>query len=542
MADRRRALPAAVGRHAGRAAARGGPPRHRVAPPPGMGARRRRAYAAGRPAGPRVPGVRGRRVARHGARRAGRGRVAGHRRRAARAPGDFPVHRAGRAGRRDGARPASRAPVFRAALDDVCGRFAGRPGWRSNRTCWATRAPPTRRWSSRCCSRTSTRCIRRGRRWGDAGLPDRPQPRRTGRRVLRGRVLARRRGRPRGGARGGDAGAAGRRDAVGIDRGGRTGRAAAADARRRGGQRPLQCVVSGPVDAVDAFAAHLRNAGSRMRRSRRRTRSIRRRWPTRRARAGACRDDDAARARIPMISNLDGTLLDAQRATDPAYWAAHVLGTVRFGGRADAGGAGRRAGSRSARATCWRRWYARIAARRRGAGKLHGARARTMATLLASYGRLGEGRATDAPRRVRGRAPQAAAVAGLSVRAHAPLAAGPAGRPHRARAAAGTGRCAGCCTGCGRHPRAAAVETDDVRHALTRIWTECLGHERITPTDDFFALGGDSLLAGRVLARIHERLNAELTLEAFFSAPTIDGWPARFTCRPNPRNPPSGRP
>ena len=34
--------------------------------------------------------------------------------------------------------------------------------------------------------------------------------------------------------------------------------------------------------------------------------------------------------RIPMISNLDGTLLDAQRATDPAYWAAHVLGTVRF--------------------------------------------------------------------------------------------------------------------------------------------------------------------------------------------------------------------
>ena len=98
-------------------------------------------------------------------------------------------------------------------------------------------------------------------------------------------------------------------------------------------------------------------------------------------------------------------------------------------------------------------------------------------------------------------------------------------------------------------PRAAAVETDDVRHALTRIWTECLGHERITPTDDFFALGGDSLLAGRVLARIHERLNAELTLEAFFSAPTIDGLACAIHMQAEPAQPaeraamtPDGRP
>src|SRR5262249_2845305 len=41
----------------------------------------------------------------------------------------------------------------------------------------------------------------------------------------------------------------------------------------------------------------------------------------------------AARLRapsIPMLSNLSGTWITAVQATDPAYWSAHLRGTVRF--------------------------------------------------------------------------------------------------------------------------------------------------------------------------------------------------------------------
>ncbi|VWC50413.1 hypothetical protein BLA15945_07866 [Burkholderia lata] len=405
-----------------------------------------------------MPCVRGRRVARHGARRAGRGRVAGHRRRAARASGDFPVHRAGRAGRGDGARPASREPgVPRRARRGVRAvRGGGRAG---ARTLPAGRGEHHRHGAGPAAAvRVRVRAVSgMGCAGCDAGLPDRPQPRRTGRRVLRGRVLARRGGRPRGGARSGNAGAAGRRDAVDIDLGGRTGRAAAADARHRGGQRAAAMrgvrpggrgrrVRGAPAQrGCRACAARVvacvpfdddDGRGS--------------------ARAGAGRDDDAARTAHP-----DDLQPRRHAAGCAARDRSRVLGRARarhrafLGGRADAGGAGRRAVGRDrpARRAGGAGARASLRAGRRGAGKLHGAHAAhdgDPARRLRPA--VGEGRAADTPRRVRGRAPQAPAVAGLSVRADASLAAGTAGRPHRARAAGGAGRCIGCRTGCGRHP------------------------------------------------------------------------------------------
>ena len=35
--------------------------------------------------------------------------------------------------------------------------------------------------------------------------------------------------------------------------------------------------------------------------------------------------------RIPYISNVSGTWITAAQATDPAYWAEHLCGPVRFG-------------------------------------------------------------------------------------------------------------------------------------------------------------------------------------------------------------------
>lgn len=55
------------------------------------------------------------------------------------------------------------------------------------------------------------------------------------------------------------------------------------------------------------------------------------------------------------------------------------------------------------------------------------------------------------------------------------------------------------------------------------IWCEALGREKIGVDQDFFAVGGHSLLAIRVLARIKKRLRRELSPEQFFKTPTIMG-------------------
>jgi amino acid adenylation domain-containing protein len=70
---------------------------------------------------------------------------------------------------------------------------------------------------------------------------------------------------------------------------------------------------------------------------------------------------------------------------------------------------------------------------------------------------------------------------------------------------------------------------DAVEAALAEIWSAVLGVTGIGVHDDFFALGGHSLTAGRVLARVQAALNVELPLRALFDAPTIAGLAQRVT-------------
>jgi phthiocerol/phenolphthiocerol synthesis type-I polyketide synthase E len=56
--------------------------------------------------------------------------------------------------------------------------------------------------------------------------------------------------------------------------------------------------------------------------------------------------------------------------------------------------------------------------------------------------------------------------------------------------------------------------------AVMAIWRELLGAELIEPDDNFFALGGHSLLGTMVLARIREQFGVDLGIRAIFEAPT----------------------
>ena len=77
-------------------------------------------------------------------------------------------------------------------------------------------------------------------------------------------------------------------------------------------------------------------------------------------------------------------------------------------------------------------------------------------------------------------------------------------------------------------PDGLAPISDATEGALGRIWGEVLGVETIDLDDDFFALGGHSLMVFGVIARVRRDLRVELPLSAIFEAPTIRALAARL--------------
>ena len=66
--------------------------------------------------------------------------------------------------------------------------------------------------------------------------------------------------------------------------------------------------------------------------------------------------------------------------------------------------------------------------------------------------------------------------------------------------------------------RAPASPTEEI---LAGIYAQVLGVERVGVDESFFDLGGDSLLAMRVIAAINTSLDAHLSVRALFDAPTV---------------------
>ena len=76
------------------------------------------------------------------------------------------------------------------------------------------------------------------------------------------------------------------------------------------------------------------------------------------------------------------------------------------------------------------------------------------------------------------------------------------------------------------HPRPALETayhppTNEAEELLTEMWCELLGIEQIGIHDDFFRLGGHSLLGLQLVSRIRETFQLELPLRAIFEAPTV---------------------
>ncbi len=61
----------------------------------------------------------------------------------------------------------------------------------------------------------------------------------------------------------------------------------------------------------------------------------------------------------------------------------------------------------------------------------------------------------------------------------------------------------------------------EIEEALAAICAEALGVEKLGVHDDFFELGGDSLMAIRAIFRIRKAVGVELQVRSFFDAPTV---------------------
>jgi acyl-CoA synthetase (AMP-forming)/AMP-acid ligase II/thioesterase domain-containing protein/acyl carrier protein len=68
---------------------------------------------------------------------------------------------------------------------------------------------------------------------------------------------------------------------------------------------------------------------------------------------------------------------------------------------------------------------------------------------------------------------------------------------------------------------AIAIPATDTEQELLRLWKEVLGIDALGVEDDFFALGGTSLMAARLFAEISRRFTVKLPLSAILESPTV---------------------
>jgi len=58
---------------------------------------------------------------------------------------------------------------------------------------------------------------------------------------------------------------------------------------------------------------------------------------------------------------------------------------------------------------------------------------------------------------------------------------------------------------------------------VANIWAEVLRRDRVSSEDNFFDLGGHSLMATQIVSRVREHFRVELAMRILFEKPTIHG-------------------
>ncbi|HEY1488504.1 MAG TPA: condensation domain-containing protein, partial [Micromonosporaceae bacterium] len=77
--------------------------------------------------------------------------------------------------------------------------------------------------------------------------------------------------------------------------------------------------------------------------------------------------------------------------------------------------------------------------------------------------------------------------------------------------------------GAGGLPNRSVPPRTPYEEVIASIWRDLLGQPNIGVFDDFFAVGGHSLLAPKIVARIRKTLGVHITVMDFFSSPTVAG-------------------
>jgi acyl carrier protein len=67
-----------------------------------------------------------------------------------------------------------------------------------------------------------------------------------------------------------------------------------------------------------------------------------------------------------------------------------------------------------------------------------------------------------------------------------------------------------------------AAGQTNLHEVLATVWTGALGIEKVGLQDDFFELGGASVVATQVVSRLREMFQMELPAIILFEAPTIE--------------------
>jgi acyl carrier protein len=75
---------------------------------------------------------------------------------------------------------------------------------------------------------------------------------------------------------------------------------------------------------------------------------------------------------------------------------------------------------------------------------------------------------------------------------------------------------------------------DADERALAAIWAGVLGVAQVGATDDFFSLGGHSLSAMQVMARVRKELKIELPVRALFDASTLESFARAVAAKREP--------